>query len=297
MVTLSLPADVMSLAAVPGSPRVAAGLDDGHVALWSPSEGATSLLLRPHTARVIAVGTSPDGTGLVSVAADGTMARTPIAPGAASTSVTVNLGHAPPRAATCSADGSRVLVGGEKGDIRVFDSTTGVLTTPARGHRAELMALACQPGSSVVASASAEADLCLWDAASGRELKRLDGGLSLFALAFNPADGTLAAGGVARRLTLYGPKTFEQAAGMTLEAPNMIAALAWSPDGRLLAIGHIDSDTLRKGGARVVDASTRAVVTTLDTGGAPTFGLAFAGPRTVVGAYGRELRAWPAGGA
>jgi WD40 repeat protein len=188
-----------------------------------------------------------------------------------------------------------VVIGGEKGDIRVFDSTTGAVTTPARGHRAELMALACQPGSSVVASASAEADLCLWDAASGRELKRVDGGLSLFALAFRPVDGTLAAGGVARRLTLYEPKTLAQTAGMTLETPNMIASLAWSPDGRLLAIGHIDSDTLGKGGARVVDASTRAVVTTLDTRGAPTFRLAFAGAGTVVGAYGRELRAWPAG--
>ena len=101
MVTLSVPADIISLAAVPGSPRVAAGLDDGHVAIWSPTEGATSLLLQPHKAGVIAVGTTLDGTGLVSVATDGTIARTPIAPGATSTAVTVNLGSAPPRAAAC----------------------------------------------------------------------------------------------------------------------------------------------------------------------------------------------------
>ena len=67
-------------------------------------------------------------------------------------------------------------------------------------------------------------------------------------------------------------------------------ALAWSADGSLLALGHVDSDTLRKGGVRVVDASTRAVVTTLDTGGSPTFSLAFGGADTVVGAFGRELR-------
>ncbi len=291
MVTLTLPVDVTSLIAVPRSPRVAAGLADGHVAIWSPNEGATSLLLRPHTARVLAVGTSADGTELVSVAGDGTIARTPIAPGATPASVTVDLGPAPPRAAACSAEGSRVVIGGEKGELRVFDSRTGARTTPAVAHRAELMALAFQPGCSVVASASAEADLSLWDAASGREIRRIDCGLSLWALEFSP-DGTLAAGGVARRLTLYAAKAFEPTSNMTLEAPNMIVSLAWSPDGRLLAIGHIDSDTLRKGGVRVVDASSRAVVTTIDTGGSPTFGLAFSGADTVVGAFGRELRGW-----
>ena len=291
MVTLTLPVNVTSVVAVPRSLRVAAGLEDGHVAIWSPNEGATSLLLRPHTARVLALGTSADGTELVSVAGDGTIARTPITPGATPVSVTVDLGPAPPRAAACSAEGSRIVIGGEKGELRVFDSRTGGRTAPARAHRAELMALAFQPGSSVVASASAEADLCLWDAASGREIRRLDCGLSLWALVFSP-DGTLAAGGVARRLTLYGAKVFEPTTHTTLEAPNMIASLAWSADGRLVAIGHVDSDTLGKGGVRVVDASTRAVVTTIDTGGSPTFKLAFGGADSVVGAFGRELRAW-----
>jgi len=292
MVTLTLPVGVTSLVAVPRSPRVAAGLEDGHVAIWSPNEGATSLLLRPHTARVLAVGTSADGTELVSVAGDGSIARTPIAPGATPVSVKVDLGPAPPRAAACSAEGSRVVIGGEKGELHVFDTRTGARTAPARAHRAELMALALQPGTAVVASASAEADLSLWDAATGREIGRLDCGLSLWALQFSPSDGTLAAGGIARRLTLFGGKAFEPTTHTTLEAPNMIASLAWSADGRLLALGHVDSDTLRKGGIRVVDASTRAVVTTLDTGGSPTFNLAFGGADTVVGAFGRELRGW-----
>ena len=48
MVTLSLPADIISLAPVPGSPRVAAGLDDGtplHQAAWFGQPDNARLLI------------------------------------------------------------------------------------------------------------------------------------------------------------------------------------------------------------------------------------------------------------
>jgi WD40 repeat protein len=180
----------------------------------------------------------------------------------------------------------------------VFDVATGAMTRQLIGHRTELQDIAAQPGTAIVASASAESDLRLWDAANGKELKRIDCGLSLFAVVFSPRDGTLATGGVARRLTLYHPKTLEQTGELVLEKPNIIAAMAWSPDDRRLAVGHIDSDSLSKGGIRIVDAATRAVVATLDTGGSPTGRLVFGGSRggAVVAAFGRDLRAWAIAG-
>jgi WD40 repeat protein len=293
-VAVTLPADVTSLSVVTGSPRVAAGLADGRVAIWSPNEAAPSLLLKPHATRLLAVGTAADGTRLLSVASDGTLARTPVAPGASAVMSQIDLGSTPTRAAAFSWDGSRLVTGGERGEIRVFDLASGTVTRPPIGHRTELQDIATQPGTSIVASASAESDLRLWDASAGKELKRIDCGLSLFAVGFSPRDGALASGGVARRLTLYHPKTFATTGELVLEAPNIIAALAWSPDGRRLAVGHIDSDSLSKGGIRIVDAATRAVVATLDTGGSPTFRLVFggAGSGAVVAAFGRDLRAW-----
>ena len=297
LMTVTLPAQITSLAVVNGSPRVAAGLTDGQVAIWSPNEAAPSLLLEPHSAPVLAVVTTADGTALLSVAADGTLARTAVEPGAKAVISKVDLGTTPVRAAAFSTDGSRLVVGGERGELRVIDTATGAATSRS-GHRTELQDIAVQPGTSIVASASAEADLRLWDAASGREVKRIDCGLSLFALAFNPRDGALASGGVARRLTFYDPRTFKTTGELVLEAPNMISALAWSPDGRRLAIAHVDSDSLGKGGIRIVDAATRAVLTTLDTGGPPTFRLVFggAGGGAVVAAAGRALTAWAIAG-
>jgi WD40 repeat protein len=294
LVSITLPAAITSLAALRGSPRVAAGLSDGRVAIWSPSEAAASLVLQPHAAGVIAVGTAADGSELLSVASDGTLARTQISPGATAVTSRVDLGKGRTRAAVFTADGSRLVTGGDTGEVRVFDTVTGAVTARLLGHRTELQAIATRPGADLVASASAESDLRLWDAAAGKELQRIDCGLSLFALEFSPRDGTLASGGVARRLVLHRPKSLEPAGELRLEAPNMIASLAWSPDGRLLAVGHIDSDSLSKGGVRVIDASTRAVVATLDTAGLPPSALAFGGTGTgaVVGVVGRDLRTW-----
>jgi len=80
---------------------------------------------------------------------------------------------------------------------------------------------------------------------------------------------------------------------VALSAPRMVAALAWSPDGRFIALGDIDDETLSKGGIQIVNAAGRAVVTSLDTGGAPAGALVFAGDGgMVVGIVGRDLRAW-----
>ena len=73
----------------------------------------------------------------------------------------------------------------------------------------------------------------------------------------------------------------------------MVATLAWSPDGRLLAIGDIDDATLSKGGLQIVDVSTRAVVATLDTGDEPANRIVFFTDGSRLAAImGRELRAW-----
>jgi WD40 repeat protein len=296
-VSLTLPADVTSLVAVNRSPRVAAGLSDGRVAIWSPTEAAPSLVLQPHKASVLAVAATGDGTQLISVASDGTLSRTPIAPGASSAVSNADLGPTPPRAAVFSADGSRLVIGGERGEVRVLDTTSGAVIRQRAGHRTELHDVATQPGTAVVASASAESDLVVWESSTGTELKRLDCGLSLLALAFSPRDGTLAAGGVGRRLTLYHPRSFETTGGLHLQAPNMVSTLAWAPDGGRLAVGYIDSDSLSKGGiliVQIVGASAPAVLTTLDTGGAPAARLVFggSGAGAVVAAFGNDLRAW-----
>jgi len=249
-------------------------------------------LLKPHDTRVVAVGSTADGREVWSVATDGTLARTRIAPGARPASRRVDLGSAPTRAAAFSADGSLLVTGGEFGEIRVFDTASSALRQQLRGHRTELQDLAVRPGTTLLASVSAESDLRLWDMSTGREMRLVDSDLSILAVAFSPRDGTLASGGVDRRLTLRDPKSFDAVGDVALRAPRMVANLAWSPDGRLVAIGDLDDETLSKGRIDLVDAATRAVVTSFDTGGVPAARVTFIGSGLVVAIVDRDLRAW-----
>ena len=158
------------------------------------------------------------------------------------------------------------MTGGEFGDVRVYDVESGKLRREMRGHRTEIQDLAFRPQSALVASASADADVRVWDGSSGQAAGLVENDVSMFAIAFSPRDGTLASGGVDRRVTFRDPKAYAPAGVFTLQAPKMVATLAWSPDGRLLAIGDVDDTTLSKGGLQIVDASTRAVVATLQLG-------------------------------
>lgn len=288
----TLPAAITSLTAINGTSSVVAGLADGRIAVWTTAD--EPVLLKPHATRILAVGSSTNGREGWSLAVDGSLARTRLEAEASPTSQQIDLGSAPTRAAAFSSDGTLLVTGGEFGDVRVFDTTSGALRQTLRGHRTEMQALAVRPGSTIVASASAEADLRLWDGATGRELTAVATDLSLFALGFSPRDGTLASGGVDRRVTLRDAATYASVGTFDLPAPALVASLAWSPDGQWLAIGDVDDATLAKGGLRVVDVRTREEVVSLDTGSEPPSALTFVGAGSVlVGAFGQDLRAWP----
>lgn len=272
------------------APSIAAGLANGHIAIWNGRDGKVTMLT-PHTSPVLAVGSTADGLAVLSVAEDGSVARTSIAPGGGSTSRHLDLGTAPTRAAVFSDDGSLLVTGGEFGEIRVFDTASGVLKQQLRGHRTELQVLALRPGSSILASASAESDLRTWDAATGQSISTSEGDLSLFALAFSP-EGTLASGGADRRLTFRNPSAYKAVGEVVLKAPKMVSTVAWSPDGRRIALGDLDDETLSKGTIEVLDAATRAVVGNLDTGNVAANAVVFLGQDSVVAVVKRDLRAW-----
>jgi WD40 repeat protein len=293
--TVTLTHEITSLATVNKSSLVAAGLANGQVVLWNGSDPAPAVVLHPHPIRVVGLASSPDGREIWSLAFDGSLARTPAASGAGPAMKRLEIGAAPLRAAAFSADGALVATGDARGEIRVFDTATGVARQKIQGHRTELHYLAMRSTPPLLATASAEADLRIWDVTTGRQTASVDSDLAFFALAFSPRDGTLASGGVGRRLTLHAPATFKPVGTLALPAPRMVATLAWSPDGRRIAIGDLDDETLSKGGIQVVDAGTRSVIADLDTGRIPCTAITFAGNGMVVAGIGRDLRAWRIG--
>ena len=291
-VTVKVPRPVTSLERVNGSSTVVIGLADGQLALWNARDSSPGTMWKAHAAPVLAVGSSADGRELWSLAADGTLARTPATPGSRSTTQQIDLGPAPTRAAAFAPDGSQLVTGGEFGDIRVYDTASGALRRQLRGHRTEIQAIAMRAGAPTIASASAESDLRIWDANAGTELRSIDSDLSLFALAFSPRGDVFASGGVDRRLTWRDPNSWATTGELRLQAPRLVAALAWSPDGRVLALGDVDDETLSKGGVELVDAGRRTVVATLDAGGMPARDLTILPGGVVVAATGPTLRSW-----
>lgn len=140
-----------------------------------------------------------------------------------------------------SPDGSRLVTGGENGEIRVFDLDRRVAERqlPAE-HAAKVFALAFSPSGQTLASGSFDGQVRLWNtdySVPPRPFNGHTGGV--FALAFDPTGKILASGGGDDAIRLSNVGT-----GQEIKTLEGIAALGFSvdfsPDGRLLAIGRED---------------------------------------------------------
>ena len=223
----------------------------------------------------------------MSITAEGELTRSPLAPGSVTSVSHIPFGTPRPLIAAFSSDGSLVVTGGEHGELHVFDLDLASRQPRhvLRAHRTEIQALAIRPGSPIGASAECGGRAPRLGFPSRPRDRRGRRRVSLFSVSFSPRDGALAAGGVDRRLTLRDATTFKPVWEFPLRAPAMVGAVAWSRDGRFIAVGDIDDASLSKGSIRMLDAASRAVVATLDTGGRPTFGIAITADSVVVSMF------------
>lgn len=199
-------ADIDSVAISPDGETIAAG-GLGFVSLWNPKDRKPVQELSPGGKAAVAF--SPDGQW-IATAEGGNRLRLWDAKNCRE--VAVAHAHMGPLYTVAFHPNSRQLVvGGEAGAqlwdvIEANDKTFLWQRVTLPGHLNQVTSATWSPGGRLVATASFDGSVRLWDGFDGRQLVCLDGMLWVWSVTFSPDGKTLAAGG--RVMSPRGPHQF-----------------------------------------------------------------------------------------
>ncbi|MCY2952529.1 MAG: protein kinase [Planctomycetota bacterium] len=155
-----------------------------------------------------------------------------------------------------SPDSKTLASGGHGKDptIRLWDVATGeAIGAPLAGHKQYIHAAAFSPRGGIVASASADQSICLWDVVSRRQLARLTGHEDeVWALAFMPPGNAFVSASRDGSVWLWKAAVEPRPDNSVLLSPE-VRRFAYLPDGASFAAvttsgsaGLWDSATLKK---------------------------------------------------
>jgi RNA polymerase sigma factor (sigma-70 family) len=226
--------------------------------LWDLSTGRLLHELGSHYPAVESIAFSPDGKVIASAGHGGKLFLWESATGQLLAQV-----WAYGQAIAFAPDGKSLASAGNDATIRLWDVPTGKeRPAPGDGHRGSVRTVAVSKDGALVATAGGgESNIRLWDFASGKELRRIDASSTWFggagAMALSPDGKAVATDkGVWDTATgkfLLGRETNRSAFKGQDYA---IAAIAFSPDGKTLAMGTRDREYGKGRMIRLWDAAT-----------------------------------------
>ncbi len=313
----------MNCAFSPDDKMLATVSMDNVIRVWDIESGSVQAVLGGHSGLVEHIAFSPDGTRLLTASHDGTARLWEI--GGALTTLLPHKNA--PTFAKFSGDGSRLITGGGDPVGHVWDTATGTEIATLKSEAIPFQAASFSPDGRRVVTASQDGSVLLWDVDRGQRIARIkQAGAAVLDIQFDPmgrvevarADGTvttwntsgdassevLPTGGLLRRaiFSVNGQYIVTAAnedvariwrpdgtpVAVLSGHTNRVTAMAFSPDGNLIATGSLD------GTARLLSVKDGSLLVVLKGHGERVTDVAFSedGQLAVTASHDRTARIW-----
>jgi eukaryotic-like serine/threonine-protein kinase len=241
------PKTVNVMAWSPDGRLLASASNGNSVQVWEVASGKLLQHYEGHIAAVYALAWSVDGQVLASGGADKTVQVWEVNSGKLvhsyqSHSATVN-------AVAWSANGRMLASASKDKTVQVWEAASGKLHYRYEGHTDFVFAVAWSPDGRLLASGGTDKTVQVWDATSGKLQHRYEGHTDwVRSVAWSPDGRLIASGGGDKTVQVW-----EATSGKLLERrwpgkllyryeghTDLVSAVMWSPDGRLLASASSD---------------------------------------------------------
>ncbi|MFI9509357.1 protein kinase [Nocardia sp. NPDC052566] len=232
---------IAAAAFLPGGRSVITGSDNGTVLLWDCATGrAMDIGFGRHGDCVLAVAASPDGARVATASADGTVRSWDAATGAQLGAEVEALTTRAVDALAFSPDG-RLLAGGvTTNEVRLWDVDTGrgLWGSGAGTFDTAVESVAFAPGGRVLGAGSSDGMLRFWDLPSGRLIGFgvTENREPICVSAFSPDSRLFVTGAADSAVRFWDPAT-GAGLGRALAVGSEVGAIAFGPEGDLLAVG------------------------------------------------------------